>query len=87
MEIGETYLFMTLTYYWTGRVVAISPAEVLIDDAAQVFDTGELENCLTKWEVALCQVVPSGVIVSVPRSGTTTITWSGPLPRKTKRST
>jgi hypothetical protein len=85
IEVGKAYLFMTLTFYWTGRVVALSPAEISIEDAAQVFDIGELETALTKWTVNLCQALPDKVRAVIPRQGTVSIDWKGTLPRKSKR--
>lgn len=86
MEAGQQYLFLTLTYYWTGRIVQLSPTEVVIDQAAQVFDIGELEQALAKGEVALCQVLPGEVRVTLRRENTTAIQWKGALPKKSKRS-
>ena len=85
MEIGQTYLFLTMTFYWTGRLVALNPGEFIIEEAAQVFDLGELENALKTGEVRLCQAVPDKHRVHIPRSGTTALTWSRPLIRKSKR--
>ncbi|MBA2720759.1 MAG: hypothetical protein H0U52_16190 [Chloroflexi bacterium] len=85
MEVGQNYLFMTMTFYWTGRVVAITPADITIDDAAQVFDTGELETTLKSGEVNICQAIPGGTLVTIPRNGTTAIEWKPNLIRKSKR--
>jgi hypothetical protein len=85
MEVGQSYLFLTLTFYWTGRIVALSPTEIVIEDAAQVFDTGELEQALTKWTVNLCQALPDKVRAVIPRQGTVALAWKGTLPRKSKR--
>lgn len=85
MELNKNYLLMTVTFYWTGRVVAINPAEIVIEDAAQVFDLGELEHALKTGDVNICQAVPDGHRVFVPRNGTTALEWSQPLIRKSKR--
>jgi len=85
VEVGQAYLFMTLTFYWTGRIVSMSPSEIVIEDAAQVFDTGELEQCLTSWTVKLCQAVPDGIRVSIPRPQTVGLQWKGTLPRRSRR--
>lgn len=85
MEIGNSYLFLTLSFYWTGRIVALTPTEIVIEEAAQVFDTGELEKSLTAGTVNLCQAIPDGVKVTLPRAGTTALTWKHPLIRKSKR--
>lgn len=85
METGKNYLFMTVTFYWTGKLVHVAPADLTITDAAQVFDLGELENALTKGEARLYQAVPSNINVTIPRNGTTVIDWPKPLLRKSKR--
>lgn len=85
MEIGNAYLFFTMTFYWTGRLVAMTPTDFVVEEAAQVFDLGELEHALATGDVRLCQAVPDKVRVFIPRSGTTTLTWPKALPRKSKK--
>jgi hypothetical protein len=85
LEVGKAYLFMTMTFYWTGKLVDVKPADLTITDAAQVFDLGELENAINTGDVNICQAVPKGVNVTLSRNGTTVVEWPKPLIRKSKR--
>ncbi|MGL4335383.1 MAG: hypothetical protein ACRCST_00710 [Turicibacter sp.] len=40
MEIGKVYAFRTVTMIYTGRIKAISSAEVLLEEAAWIPDSG-----------------------------------------------
>lgn len=85
MEVDKYYLLLTMTFYWVGKVVRLTPTDIVITDAAQVFDAGELSESLKTGEVRLCQAIPSGVNVTVPRAGTTALDWPHKLLRTSKR--
>ncbi len=40
LELGKTYSFKTLTFYYIGTVVWQSPTHVKIVEATEVFETG-----------------------------------------------
>jgi hypothetical protein len=48
LEKGKRYLFMTVTFYWEGRVVDMYPSHVTIENAVLVKDIGE-EPDFKKW--------------------------------------
>ncbi len=45
-EIGEHYLIRTVTMIDTGRVVAVTPHEIVLEDAAWIADTGRFSDSL-----------------------------------------
>ncbi len=46
-EIGKIYLIRTVTMIDVGRVVAVTPQEVVLEDAAWIADTGRFHNMIT----------------------------------------
>jgi hypothetical protein len=40
LEIGKSYSFKTVTFYYIGTVVKLYPTHAVIDDATEVYDTG-----------------------------------------------
>lgn len=84
VKAGDSYLFMTVTYYFTGRVSQVFPTTVVIDDAARVLDTGaDLKHCLTAGVVAQHEFVGDGVVLPWPCIA---LPWRHALPGATKRS-
>src|ERR1035437_188828 len=45
-EIGKNYLFRTVTMIDTGRLVAVTPQELVLEDAAWIADTGRFSDSL-----------------------------------------
>jgi hypothetical protein len=45
-EVGKAYLIRTVTLHYTGRVVAVTDFDVMLEDAAWVADTGRYHECL-----------------------------------------
>ena len=42
--IGQAYHIRTVTHFWTGRLVAVYPQELVIEDAAWIADTGRFAD-------------------------------------------
>jgi hypothetical protein len=80
MKVGDKFLFMYVTHYFTGRVVEITPSEVVIDNAAWIPDTGQFNECIKDGTVAHCQPCPNDVQVRIPRP-CITVQWIHNLPR------
>jgi hypothetical protein len=47
-EIGRVYLIRTVTHIDTGRLVAVTPNELVIEDAAWIADTGRYADAVEK---------------------------------------
>ncbi len=45
-EIGTAYFIRTVTHYFTGRLVGITPSELILDQCAWIADTGRHANAL-----------------------------------------
>ena len=80
-EIGKIYLIRTVTMIDTGRLVAVTPHELVLEDAAWIADTGRFMQAVEKAEfgevepfpagrviVGRCSVIDAVVIRSVQRS-------------------
>jgi len=82
-QVGTAYLIRTLTMYWTGRLMAIYPSELVLEDAAWIADTG-------RWHEATCtenlvEVEPrEGPVIINRKSIVDACEWATPLPRKAK---
>lgn len=43
-QIGQAYHIRTVTHYWTGRLVAVTPQELVLEDAAWIANTGRFTD-------------------------------------------
>lgn len=64
IRVGNTVLIRTVTNYYTGRIAALTDAEILLDDAAWVADTGHFTNALTTGVLSDVEPYVGPVIVS-----------------------
>jgi len=79
-KIGTCYLIRTVTMIQTGRLVAISDHELLLEDAAWIADTGRFHDALKTGE--LNEVEPFIGPVIVGRGAIVDATeWVHELPR------
>ena len=46
LVVGKQYLIRAVTHYYTGRLVAITDTDLVLEDAAWVPDTGRFHDCL-----------------------------------------
>ena len=46
--IGEAYLFRLVTFFWIGRVQAVTDQEIVIKEASWIPDTGRYHEALEK---------------------------------------
>jgi hypothetical protein len=82
-EVGRAYLIRTPTVYHLGRVVRITSAELVLDDAGWVADTGLFSKCLAEGTVSEYEPMGNGVIV--PRVNISDASpWKHPLPKGRK---
>lgn len=57
LQLGQCYLFRTVTHYSVGRVVRVTASDIALSDAWWVADTGRFGACLamgTFSEVEYC---------------------------------
>lgn len=47
-EIGKPYFIRTVTNFYTGRLVSVTPLELVLSEAAWIADTGRFTQALEK---------------------------------------
>lgn len=62
-EIGKNYLIRTVTMIDTGRVVAVTEHEIVLEEAAWVADTGRFTQALEKAEFGEVEPFPEGRVI------------------------
>lgn len=62
-RIGKIYLIRTVTMIDTGRLVAVTPQELVLEDAAWIADTGRFADALEKAEFGEVEPFPAGRVV------------------------
>lgn len=81
--VGEQYFIRTITYHATGRLTAIYPGELVLDDAAWIADSGRFTDALIKGDFDEIEPFPGAVIISRSSIVDATV-FSGLLPRHQK---
>ena len=62
-EIGEIYLIRTVTMIDTGRLVAVTEQELVLEDAAWIADTGRFSDAIEKAEFNEVEPFPDGLAI------------------------
>lgn len=62
-EIGKNYLIRTVTMIDTGRLVAVTDHELVLEDAAWIADTGRFAQAVEKAEFGEVEPFPSGRVI------------------------
>lgn len=62
-EIGKNYLIRTVTMIDTGRLVAVTPMELVLEDAAWIADTGRFADAVKKAEFSEVEPFPAGRVI------------------------
>ncbi len=62
-EIGKIYLIRTVTMIDTGRLVAVTPHEIVLEDAAWIADTGRFAQAVEKAEFGEVEPFPAGRVI------------------------
>ena len=62
-EIGENYLIRTVTMTDTGRLVAVTPQELVLEDAAWIADSGRFAEAIAKAEFNEVEPFPDGRVI------------------------
>lgn len=62
-EIGQPYLIRTVTMVDTGRVVAVTQQEIILEDAAWIADTGRFSDAIEKAEFGEVEPFPNGRVI------------------------
>jgi len=62
-EIGKTYLVRTVTMIDTGRLVAVTDHELVLEDAAWIADTGRFADALKNCDFNEVEPFPDGRVI------------------------
>lgn len=62
-EVGSTYLIRTVTMIDSGRLVAVTDHELVLEDAAWIADTGRFSDALCKAEFNEVEPFPDGRVI------------------------
>ena len=62
-RIGGLYFIRTVTFYYTGRLVQVTPQELVIEDAAWIADTGRFTQALEKLDFGEVEMFPKGRVI------------------------
>ena len=83
LEIGKSYLVRGVTTYMLGKLVRITPCELVLDQASWVADTGRLGDAISKGTLGEAEFVGDGVIV-FRGAGADALPWRHGLPTESK---
>jgi len=81
-QVGQAYLIRTVTLYYTGRIVRVTPKELVLEDAAWIADTGRFSDALKTG--TLNEVEPMGEILIGRGAVVDAARWLHPLPKEKK---
>lgn len=62
-EIGASYFIRTVTHHLTGRLVAVTEQELVIEDVAWIADDGRLMQALQNGEFKEVEPYPEGQVI------------------------
>lgn len=62
-EIGQVYLIRTVTMIDTGRVVRVTPQEIVLSEAAWIADTGRFADALQRVTFNEVEPFPDGEVI------------------------
>ncbi len=62
-DIGANYLIRTVTMIDTGRLVAVTAQELVLEDAAWIADTGRFADAIEKAEFGEVEPFPTGRVI------------------------
>lgn len=83
-KVGENYFIRTVTMYYTGKLVQLNSAELVLIDCAWIADTGYLSEALKEGKFNEIEPFPNGEVI-IPRGGIIDASlWKFPLPREKK---
>ena len=83
LRVGDAVLIRTVTMAYTGRIVAITDSDIVLEDAAWIASTGRYSVALATGDLDEVEPYPAGVVVA--RGGLIDVApWAHSLPRVAK---
>jgi hypothetical protein len=62
-EVGKCYFIRTVTHHYTGRLVAVHPQELVLEDAAWIASDGRFAQALNTGVLEEVEPFPAGQVV------------------------
>lgn len=62
-QIGKGYFIRTITHHFTGRLIAVYPSELVIEDAAWIADDGRFKDAVAEGKFNEVEPFPDGPVV------------------------
>ena len=82
--VGTAMLLRTVTMIVTGRVLAVGPQEIVLEDAAWIADTGRYHEALRTGVLKEVEPYPAGPVVVGRGAIIDGCVWAHALPRSAK---
>ena len=82
-KVGENYFIRTVTMFYTGRLVEVTPQELVLEDAAWIADTGRFADSLESGNFSEVEPFPNGKVI-IGRGAVIDAVTIGKLPRDQK---
>lgn len=89
LQVGKPVLVDATTRFYTGRVVELTDAEIVLEESAWIASTGRLADALARGTLDEVEPVPStgageaNGVTSVSRGAVIAVQlWTHPLPRE-----
>jgi len=62
-KLGANYFIRTVTHHHTGRLVEVTPTELVLEDAAWIADSGRFANALNTCSFNEVEPFPAGRVI------------------------
>ncbi len=82
--IGSKVLIRTVTFYFTGKITAVYPSEIVLTDAAWIADTGKFEKALSTGSLENVEPIPQDPCIVGRNAIIDCNVWKHELPREVK---
>lgn len=83
LKVGEKYFVRSVTHYYTGKLLDVTDADIVLGDAAWIADTGRFAEALKTGKFNEVEPFPDQVVIN--RDGLIDISpWPHSLPREVK---
>lgn len=82
-QIGSPYFIRTVTFHHTGRLVAVTEHELVLEDAAWIADDGRFSDALKTGTFSEVEPFPDGQVI-IGRASIIDAVKIGVLPRSQK---
>lgn len=85
VRVGNCVYIRTVTHHYTGRIVAMTDAEIILREAAWIADQGVMSTAIASGKLVEVEPYPDDVGVTVNRGAVCdACDWTHDLPRQQK---